>query len=240
MKANSPIVPVLSKTMVLAFATVVGAVVFAAEPADDRVKIDNDQARVLVVTSAPGAKSELHEHKMNRVMIYLDAGKMTLTDNAGKVETLNFKAGEVLWSKPTTRPHVSLNVSDQPVRIVEVELKSKPGAPSTTKPTALDWVKVDPKHCKVEIENDQVRVIRARYGPHEKGMMHEHSFNLLVTFLTDCKMKVTPPEGESRTATKAAGDVVWGGPSKHIEENLNDKPLEVLVVEFKKQGPAAH
>ena len=85
-----------------------------------------------------------------------------------------------------------------------------------------------------DAKNDQVRVIRARYGPHEKGVMHEHSFNLLVTFLTDCKMKVTPPEGESRTATKVAGDVVWGGPSKHIEENLNDKPLEVLVVEFKK------
>jgi hypothetical protein len=31
---------------------------------------------------------------MNRVMIYLDAGKMTLTDPNGKVETLNFKAGE--------------------------------------------------------------------------------------------------------------------------------------------------
>src|SRR5258708_1636667 len=74
------------------------ALAFAAVAADDRVKIDNDQARVLVVSSAPGAKSELHEHKMNRVMVYLDAGRMTLTDTEGKVETLNFKAGDVLWS----------------------------------------------------------------------------------------------------------------------------------------------
>ena len=234
MKTHSTLAAVLSKTTVLMSAALVRAVTFAAETADDRVKIDNEQARVLAVTSAPGAKSELHEHKMNRVMIYLDAGQMTLTDTAGKAETLNFKAGEVLWSQATTRPHVSLNVSDHPVRIVEVELKSKPGGPSTTKRTALDWVQVDPKHCKVEIENDQVRVIRARYGPHEKGVMHEHSDNLLVTFLTECKLKVTTPEGESRTATKAAGDVAWGGPSKHIEENLNDKPLEVVVVEFKK------
>src|SRR6266446_1847225 len=147
MKTHATFAAVLSKTTVLMSIALVCAVTFAAETADDRVKIDNDQARVLAFTSAPGAKSELHEHKMNRVMIYLDAGKMTLTDIAGKVETLNFKAGEVLWSKPTTRPHVSLNLSDQPVRIVEVELKSKPGGPSTTKPTALDWVKVDPKHC---------------------------------------------------------------------------------------------
>src|SRR5262245_41589314 len=234
MKTSPPIDAACRKTTVLSFAAAVCAVAFAAEAADDRVKIDNDQARVLVVTSAPGAKSDLHEHKMNRVMIYLDPGKMTLTDSAGKVETLNFKAGDALWSAATTRPHVSLNAGDKPVRIVEVELKSKPGGPSTAKLGALDWVKVDPKRYKVEIENDQVRVVRAHYGPHEKGVMHEHPWNYVVAFLTDCKLKVTNPEGESRTATREPGDVTSSGPSKHLEENLNDKPLEVVVVEFKK------
>ncbi len=229
MKSNSLTAGVCSKTTILAFA----AVVYAADGADDRVKIDNDQARVLVVSSAPGVKSELHEHKMNRVMIYLDPGKMTLTDTAGKMETLNFKAGEALWS-PATGPHVSLNVSDHPVRIVEVELKSKPDGPSTAKPAALDWVKVDPKRYKVELENDQVRVIRARYAAHEKGVLHEHPFNLLVTFLTEAKMTVTTPEGKSQMMTRVPGDVTWGGPAKHIEENVNDKPLEVVVIEFKK------
>ncbi len=32
---------------------------------------------------------------------------------------------------------------------------------------AQDAVKVDPKHYTVEFENDQVRVLRIRYGPHE-------------------------------------------------------------------------
>jgi hypothetical protein len=59
--------------------------VFAA---DNSPKIDNDQARVLIVSSAPDVKSALHKHDMNRVMIYLDAGKMTLTDPKGQVETL--------------------------------------------------------------------------------------------------------------------------------------------------------
>jgi quercetin dioxygenase-like cupin family protein len=209
-------------------------VAFPTQAADDRIKIDNDQARVLAVTSAPGARSELHEHKINRVMIYLDAGKMTLTDTAGVVETLNFKAGEVLWSPATTRPHVSLNTSDRPVRIVEVELKSKPGGPSTAQQGPLDWVKVDPKHCQVEIDNDQVRVIRAKYGPHEKGMLHEHALNYVVTFLSDGELKVTAPDGESKTATCALGGVAWGRASKHLEENLSNKPFEVVVVEFKK------
>lgn len=205
----------------------------AATKPDDRVKFDNDQARVLFVTSPAGAKSEMHEHKMNRVMIYLDAGKMSLTDPAGKVQMLNFKAGEALWS-PSGGLHVSVNESPQPVRIVEVELKSSPSAAATAKTGPLDWVKVDPNRYKVEIENDQVRVVRARYGPHEKGVMHEHPFNYAVAFLTEAKMQVTSPEGESKSATVEAGTVTWGKASKHIEENLNNKPLEVLVVEFKK------
>ena len=204
----------------------------AALSADNAAKIDNDQARVLVVSSAPDVKSALHKHDMNRVMIYLDAGRMTLTDPNGKVETLNFKAGEALWS-PAGGLHTSLNVSGHAVRIVEIELKSKPGRASTLKQPALDPIKVDPKRYKVEFENDQVRVFRVRYEPHGKGVTHEHTLNRVVTFITDGNMKVTTPDGESKTLKTAAGDVAWGGPAKHIEENLSNQPFEVVVVEFK-------
>jgi quercetin dioxygenase-like cupin family protein len=202
--------------------------------ADDRVKIDNEHARVLVVSSPSGAKSELHEHKMNRVMIYLDPGKMTLTDTKGEVETLNFKAGEALWSPATKLPHISLNQSEKAVRIVEIELKSQPGPQTGAKPRAIDWEKLDPKHYKVEFDNDQVRVIRVHYGPHEKGVLHEHTVDYLVAFLTECHLKITVPGGESKTANKSPGDVIAGVPTKHLEENLSDSPLELVLVEFKK------
>jgi len=206
--------------------------VLAALSADNPARIDNDDARVLVVSSAPDVKSALHKHDMNRVMIYLDGGTMTLTDPNGKVETLNFKAGQALWS-PAGGLHTSLNISGHAVRIVEIELKSKPGRASTLKQSALDPVKVDPKRYKMEFENDQVRVFRARYEPHEKGVMHEHTLNRVVTFITDGNMKVTTPAGESKTLKTAAGDVAWGGQARHIEENLSDQPFEVVVVEFK-------
>ena len=103
----------------------------------------------------------------------------------------------------------------------------------------MDWVKVDPKRYHVEIENDQVRVVRARYAPHEKGVMHEHTLNRAVTYLTGGKMKITTPEGESKTVTSAPGDVTWGGQARHIEENLSDQAFEVVVVEFKQPAPSA-
>ncbi len=46
-------------------------------------------------------------------------------------------------------------------------------------------------------------------------------------------MKVTTPDGELKILKTAAGDVTWGGPARHIEENLSDQPFEVVVVEFK-------
>jgi len=35
------------------------------------------------------------------------------------------------------------------------------------------------------------------------------------------------------TAQHKAGDVTWGGPVKHREENLRDGTFEAIVVEFK-------
>ena len=203
--------------------------------AENIPKIDNDQTRVLVVTSAKDAKSALHDHKVNRVMIYLDAGQMTLTDTNGNVESLRFKANEALWSR-ATGPHISRNTSGHPVRIVEIEIKPKPAAAPAApapKPSPLDPLKSDPKRYKFEWENDQVRVFRARYAPHEKGTLHEHVLDRVVTFITDANMKVTTPDGESKILQASAGDVIFGGQAKHTEENMSDKPFEVVVVEFK-------
>jgi hypothetical protein len=51
-------------------------------------------------------------------------------------------------------------------------------------PTAADPVKVDPKHYKIEFENERVRVLRIRYGAGEKSVMHSDPESISV-FLTD-------------------------------------------------------
>ncbi|MFN2500252.1 MAG: hypothetical protein ABR557_14310, partial [Pyrinomonadaceae bacterium] len=45
---------------------------------------------------------------------------------------------------------------------------------------AQDPVKVDPKHYSVEFENAQVRVLRIKYGPHEKSVMHWHPAGVVI------------------------------------------------------------
>ena len=97
---------------------------------------------------------------------------------------------------------------------------------------AQDAVKVDPKHYKVEFENDQVRVVRITYGPHEKSVMHAHPANVAV-FLTDGQARFTLPDGKTQDAPVKAGVVQWDGGGKHLPENVGDKAFELVLVELK-------
>ncbi len=199
-------------------------------PQDAGVKFDTPEARVVEVVTSPGQRSPMHEHHLNRVLIYLDNGHQTLTDAGGQVEDVRFHAGDVRWS-PAGARHTSDNVGGTTYRIVEVELKNAPGALPASD---LDPVRVAPDHYKVEFENPQVRVLRAHYGPHEAGPLHEHILNRVMVYLTDAHVKVTTPDGKVQMMDAKAGDVRMGGAAKHQEENLSLLPFEVVVVEFKR------
>ncbi len=97
---------------------------------------------------------------------------------------------------------------------------------------AQDAVKADPKHYKVEFENDQVRVLRVAYGLSEKSVMHEHP-NAVAVFLTDIQNKFTFPDGKSVLANSKAGTAMWTPGGKHLPENLGKKPFELILVELK-------
>ena len=192
--------------------------------------VDNDQVKVLKVTVQPHQKTRLHQHTVNRVMVYLQAGRQTLAYQDGRNVTLDWKPGEAKWS-PASGMHIAEITSNEPVTIVEIELKKPAGAAHKSSP--LDPVKIDPKEYKVEMENGQVRVLRVKIGPHQVAPMHEHALNRVVTYLSDQDFRVTNADGKVEHPTHHAGDVSWGGPAKHKEENLSDKTFEVLVVELK-------
>jgi hypothetical protein len=97
---------------------------------------------------------------------------------------------------------------------------------------AQDPALVDAKHYRVELENDQVRVLRARYGPGEKSVMHAHP-NALAVFLTDAYVKFTFPDGTSQMTSNKAGTVMWTPATVHQPENMGDQPIEVIVTELK-------
>ena len=97
---------------------------------------------------------------------------------------------------------------------------------------AQDPVKVDAKHYTVEFENAQVRVLRIKYGPHEKSIMHRHP-NAVAVFLTDSSTTFTFPKGAPQQLTNKAGETRFTPAGLHLPENTGDQPFEVILVELK-------
>jgi hypothetical protein len=95
-----------------------------------------------------------------------------------------------------------------------------------------DPVAVDSGHYKVEFENDQIRVLRIRYGAGEKSVMHGHPATVAV-FLGDASFRFTFPDGKVEDGTVTAGQVMYFDALGHLPENTGDKPFEVIAVELK-------
>jgi uncharacterized RmlC-like cupin family protein len=192
---------------------------------------ENDQVKVVRALEKPHVKGKFHDHKLNRVMVYLQSGRQRFEYHDGREPAVfSYKAGEVKWS-PAEGMHSPEVVSSEPFNIIEIELKQPGTGKKIT--TSIDPVKIDPKHYTVEFENDQVRVIRAHLGPHESTPMHEHTLNRVIVFLSDSNVRVTGADGKVAMTERKAGEASWSAPATHREENLNDAPFEVVAIEIK-------
>jgi quercetin dioxygenase-like cupin family protein len=97
---------------------------------------------------------------------------------------------------------------------------------------AQDPVVVDAAHYTVMFENDQVRVLKIRYGPNEESVMHEHPAGVAV-YLGDMRGQFTLPDGEVLELEGKAGDAEWTDAGAHLPKNLSDQPFELVLVELK-------
>ena len=194
-----------------------------------KVAFENEYVRVLHWTVGPHEKTAMHAHPA-LVSISLSASKTRFTSADGKTRDVESKAGQATWSDPDK--HSSEALGDKAGGIIQVELKKQPGAAMTSFAASEDSVAVDPKHYKVEFQNDRVRVLRIKYGPGEKSVMHAHPANVAV-FLNDGQAKMTLPDGKARATDMKAGQVLWSGKEKDLPENSGGRPFELVLVELK-------
>ena len=102
---------------------------------------------------------------------------------------------------------------------------------------AQDAAVVNPKMVKVEFENSKVRILRVRFGPHEKLEMHSHPAKAEVQ-LTDGSVRITAAGGKSEDSPRKAGEFFWFEPTQHAVENTGHAPLEFIEIEMKQAtGP---
>ena len=181
-------------------------------------KFDTPQVRVYIATLQPNTPvPSRNGHATNRVLIYLDNGLMTRQEGEGQPQKIEFHRGQVRW-RPASGAYVAQNISDHPIRILEIDLKGKPAGPAPV--SKLDPTVVDARHYKVEFENEQVRVLRVHYDAHDKGVEHEHILNRVVLYLND--------QGNTK-----ADDVRMAGAGTHTEQNNGDQAADRIAVEIK-------
>jgi len=201
------------------------------DPNHAKVEFENDQVRVVRERYAPREVAPTHEHPA-RVSVWITDGRVKVTYPDGKAEESSWKAGQVTWGAPRGK-HIGENAGTKPFETVVVEIKPAAAKRESTKlDPALDPAKVDAKHVRVELENDRVRVLRVRLGPHEKIPMHQHPARVVVS-LTDTELKATSADGKQDTLRAKVGEARWAAVAQHGVENLRDTPVESIEVELK-------
>lgn len=98
--------------------------------------------------------------------------------------------------------------------------------------TAQDPTKVEPKHYRLQFENEHVQVVSVHYGPHEKSEMHDHPGGVVVV-ITGGHLRFTDQNGKVTEVYSKAGEARWFPPFKHKVENLGDDPYNAVYVGLK-------
>lgn len=88
------------------------------------------------------------------------------------------------------------------------------------------------RSAKVEFENEQIRLLHARYAAHEKIPVHSHPARVVVC-ISEMHVLTTFASGETQELRCKPGDSQWSEPVTHSVENLEDAPFEVVEIELK-------
>jgi quercetin dioxygenase-like cupin family protein len=104
---------------------------------------------------------------------------------------------------------------------------------------AQDPTKVEPRHYKLDFENDKVQVVSVHYGPHEKSAMHEHPGGVVV-ILTAAHLRFTDESGKTREVFSKPGEARWYPAFHHRVENLGDTAYDAVYVGIKGMSSASN
>ncbi|MGB7750206.1 MAG: hypothetical protein WCF88_01530 [Candidatus Acidiferrales bacterium] len=88
-------------------------------------------------------------------------------------------------------------------------------------------------------ENDDVRVWKSVIFPDAPLAMHRHEHPRVIVALTGGTMKIVEQNGPAESHAWETGKAYWLAPNlpntMHADVNAGNKPIEVVVVELKKE-----
>ena|ERR1700733_11510431 len=95
-----------------------------------------------------------------------------------------------------------------------------------------DALAADPKHYKLQLDNDRMRVLRLTLKADEVAPVHDDRDALFVC-IKECHIRLTRPGGSSQDIHMQSGESRWIYADTRSEKTLGTQPLEMLVIEPK-------
>ncbi|HEY3928740.1 MAG TPA: hypothetical protein VGL89_10215 [Candidatus Koribacter sp.] len=186
--------------------------------------IENEFVRVFHVTLPSGERTLYHVHLYDFAGVQLVTA--TTTDQQpGKPETAP-KEDEVgrAWTMTESGPrtHRVHNVGSTTMDLMDVEFLKKASG-TASEPIA-----------QVVAENAEGRVYRWKMAAHETSATHAHTRPYLIVVVQPMRLKMTAPDGQSRTEDVKAGDLHWVDFAvTHSFTNESDAEGELVEIELK-------
>lgn len=91
-----------------------------------------------------------------------------------------------------------------------------------------------------QFENEEVKVWKSVVMPNAPLTMHRHDHPRVIIALSGGTMNIIEEKGKTERHVWETGKAYWlpSNPpgSKHADVNAGDKPIEVMVVELKKEN----
>jgi hypothetical protein len=91
-----------------------------------------------------------------------------------------------------------------------------------------------------QFENDDVKVWKTTVMPNAPLAMHTHDHPRVIIALSGGTMKVVNEDGTSETHVWETGKAYWlplaEGKKRHADSNQGKTPIDVMVVELKKEN----
>jgi hypothetical protein len=211
--------------------------VFPQEPAksnaaDSAADPDNKRVRVARVSIAPGQETSLPVLSNESLVICLRGESLTRTPLTGPEEKWAQGPGNIIWNRSATVYSIA-NTGETPAELLVIELKDSYAIAQLRVPwSERDSVNLDPRHFRVALENEHVRVLQMRLNPRE-GTMESQFPDRLEISLQDTHLSDVDIDGKSHELRRNAGSVTWEKARLHSTVNLDDQPLDNLIVELK-------
>jgi TonB family protein len=197
-----------------------------------RAELENKHVRVVRLAVPAHEIVLLKELRVESVVVSVRQASLKVIPEKGTPERWEAAPGSAMWMRGGVG-HSLENDSDAAVEILVVELRDSYAFGRVSVPhSVLDPVALDPRHFRVALENEHLRVLLLHAGPHEVTQDAQFSAGVLIS-LYDAHTNKAWADGTHGEDRRIAGAVSWEKDGLYSIQNLDEKPLDSVLLELK-------